>query len=204
MIILPDLAGLIPGKPRPPHAAMPRRAGSRSRILSLFIVGSYSSKLNKGDTYILDASISICKATLHRVTQAAVPSKGNQNLPQGSFPANSLELIGQDTINSMSNRCVSLFISREAIVKYLLEMYDQAQVGDFIWAQCIRCTDFTFEVQTMILGAASRGVHLQMVVNQHSPGADKFQVLFDPIEGAEAIRSPDNVISMQGLSDVKL
>jgi hypothetical protein len=98
------------------------------------MVGSYSSKVDKSDTYILDASISICKATLHRVTQAAAPSKVKQNLPEGSFPANRLELIGLGTIYSMSNRCASLFPSHEAMLKFLLEMYDQAESGDVIWA----------------------------------------------------------------------
>ena len=51
-------------------------------------------------------------------------------------------------------------------------------------------------MRTKILEAASRGVRFQMVVNQHSPAADEFQALFDPIEGAEVIESPDNAISM--------
>jgi hypothetical protein len=165
------------------------------------MVGSHSSKVDKSDTYILDASTSICKAALHRVTQAAVPSNGNQNLPQRSFPANRLELIGLGTIYSMSNRCASLFPSHEAMLKYLLEMYDQAEAGDVIWAQCIRCTDFTPSVRTKILEAASRGVRFQIVVNQHSPAGEEFQALFDPIEGAEVTRSPNNAISMQGLSE---
>ena len=101
-------------------------------------------------------------------------------------------------------RRAGLFLSREAMIKYLLEMYDQAEAGDIIWAQCIRCTDFTPEVRTKILEAASRGVRFQMVVNQHSPAADEFQALFDPIEGAEVIRAPDNAISLQGLSDREL
>lgn len=98
-------------------------------------------------------------------------------------------------------RRAGLFLSREAMIKYLLEMYDQAEAGDVIWAQCIRCTDFTPEVRTKILEAASRGVRFQMVVNEHSPAAEEFSALFDPIEGAEVIKAPDNAISMQGLSD---
>ena len=74
------------------------------------------------------------------------------------------------------------------MLKYLLEMYDQAEAGDVIWAQCIRCTDFTPSVQAKILEAASRGVRFQMVVNEHSPAAEEFQALFDPIEGAEVIK----------------
>ena len=100
-----------------------------------------------------------------------------------------------------SNRKVGLFLSREAMIKYLLEMYDQAEVGDIIWAQCVRCTDFTPEVRKRILKAAGRGVRFLMVVNQHSPATEEFRALFDPIEGAEIIEAPDNAISMQGFSD---
>jgi hypothetical protein len=98
-------------------------------------------------------------------------------------------------------RRAGLFLSREAMIKYLLEMYDQAEAGDVIWAQCVRCTDFTPEVRTKILEAAGRGVRFQMVINQHSPAAEEFRGLFDPIEGAEVIEAPDNAISMQGLSN---
>ena len=98
-------------------------------------------------------------------------------------------------------RKVGLFLSREAMIKYLLEMYDQAKAGDIIWAQCVRCTDFTPDVRKKILEAAGRGVRFQMVINQHSPAVEEFRSLFAPIEGAEVIESPDNAISMQGLSN---
>ena len=98
-------------------------------------------------------------------------------------------------------RRAGLFLSREAMISYLLEMYDHADAGDVIWAQCVRCTDFTPEVRTKILEAASRGVRFQMIVNQHSPAAEEFSALFDPIEGAKVFMAPDTAISMQGLSD---
>lgn len=98
-------------------------------------------------------------------------------------------------------RRAGLFLSREAMIKYLLEMYDQAKAGDVIWAQCVRCTDFTPEVRMKILEAAGRGVRFQMVINQNSPAAAEFRAMFDPIEGAEVIEAPDNAISLQGLSD---
>lgn len=100
-----------------------------------------------------------------------------------------------------SSRKASLFLSREAMIQYLLQMYDEAEAGDTIWAQCVRCTDFTPEVREKILEAAGRGVRFQMVVNRHSPASKEFRGLFDPIEGAEIIEAPDNAISMQGLSD---
>jgi hypothetical protein len=109
----------------------------------------------------------------------------------------------RQTVEQVLNegRKVGLFLSREAMIKYLLEMYDQAQAGDVIWAQCVRCTDFTPEVRKKILEAAGRGVRFQMVINQHSPAAEEFRALFAPIASAEVIESPDNAISMQGLSN---
>ena len=48
---------------------------------------------------------------------------------------------------------------------------------------------------------AGRDVRFQMVMNKKLPAVEEFRVLFEPIEGAEIIEAPDNVISMQGLSD---
>jgi hypothetical protein len=98
-------------------------------------------------------------------------------------------------------RKAGLFLSREGMIQYLLKMYDQAKAGDVIWAQCVRCTDFTPEVRKKILEAAGRGVRFRMVINKHSPATEEFRALFDPIEGAEVIEASDNAISLQGLSD---
>ena len=98
-------------------------------------------------------------------------------------------------------RRVGLFLNREDMIRYLLDRYDQLKAGNVIWAQCVRCTDFTHEVRTRILEAARRGVRFQMVITEHSPAAEEFRALFDPIDGAEVIEAPDNAISMQGLSD---
>ena len=98
-------------------------------------------------------------------------------------------------------RRAGLFLSREAMIKYLLQMYDKAEEGDVIWAQCVRCTDFTPAVRKKILKAAGKGVRFRMLINQHSPAVEEFHTLFDPIEGAEVVEAPDNAISLQGLSD---
>jgi hypothetical protein len=98
-------------------------------------------------------------------------------------------------------RRAGLFLSREAMIKYLLQMYDKAEEGDVIWAQCVRCTDFTPAVRKKILKAAGQGVGFRMLVNQYSPAVEEFHTLFDPIEGAEVIEASDNSISFQGLSD---
>jgi hypothetical protein len=87
------------------------------------------------------------------------------------------------------------------MIRYLLRMYDKAEADDVIWAQCVRCTDFTPEIKKKILEAAGRGVRFQMVINQHSPAAVEFRALFDPIERAEVVELSGNSISMQGLSD---
>ena len=98
-------------------------------------------------------------------------------------------------------RKVKLFLSRRAMIKYLLEMYDQAEDGDVIWAQCVRCVDFTPEVRTKILEAAGRGVSFQMVVYKHSPAVDDFRALFEPIGNADVIEVPGIALSLQGLSN---
>ena len=85
-------------------------------------------------------------------------------------------------------RRAGLFFSSEAMIKYLLVMYDQAEAGDVIWAQCVRCTDFTPQVRTKILEAAGRGVRFQIVINQHSPAVEEFRALSDPIEGRRLSR----------------
>jgi len=89
----------------------------------------------------------------------------------------------------------------EAMIKYLLEMYDQARSGDVIWAQCVCCVDFTPKVRTKILEAAGRGVRFQMVVYKHSPAVGDFRALFDQIENAEVIEAPGIPLSLQGLSN---
>ena len=101
-------------------------------------------------------------------------------------------------------RKVGLFLSREAMIRYLLEMYDNAEEGDIIWAQCVRCADFTPQVRKQILKAAGRGVRFEMIVNQYSPAADAFRNLFEPLEAATLVARADNAISLQGLSDREL
>ena len=79
-------------------------------------------------------------------------------------------------------RKAGLFLSREAMIEYLLEMYDRATADDVIWAQCVRCTDFTHKVRDKILEAAGRDVRFQMLINGRSPAVAEFQALFNPIE----------------------
>ncbi len=50
-----------------------------------------------------------------------------------------------------------LFHSREAMIRYRLSMYARAGPDDFIWAQCVRCTNLTTKVRAKILEAAGRG-----------------------------------------------
>jgi hypothetical protein len=98
-------------------------------------------------------------------------------------------------------RRAGLFLSREAMIRYLLKMYDEAERGDVIWAQCVRCTDFTPAVRKQILKAAGQGVRFRMIINQCSPSLKDFQALFEPLHRAALAEGPDNAISLQGLSD---
>jgi len=60
----------------------------------------------------------------------------------------------RDVEQIVYGRRVTLFLSREAMIQYLLEMYDKAEKGDEIWAQCVRCTNFSPDVRNKILKAA--------------------------------------------------
>ncbi len=96
---------------------------------------------------------------------------------------------------------VGLFLSREAMIQYLSKMYDQAESGDVIWAQCVRCADFSPKVRNKILKAAGKNVKFKMIINKHSPSLVAFRSLFEPIGSAKMIERTDNDISIQGLSD---
>lgn len=102
------------------------------------------------------------------------------------------------------DRRVGLFLSRESMIRYLLQMYDQAAAGDVIWAQCVRCANFTPDVRPQISKAAGRGVRFRMIINQYSPSLAAFRSLFAPIRQAELAAAPDNALSLQGLSDKEL
>ncbi len=99
------------------------------------------------------------------------------------------------------NGRAGLFLSRKAMMQYLSKMYDQAEAGDVIWAQCVRCADFSPKVYNKILKTAGKKVKFKMIVNKHSPSLAAFRSLFTPIEGAELAEGTDNNISVQGLSD---
>lgn len=101
-------------------------------------------------------------------------------------------------------RNAGLFLSRDSMIKYLLQMYDKAEEGDVIWAQCVRCTDFTPAVRKQILKAAGKGVRFKMIINRYSPATEEFHALFDPIENAQIIDAPDSALSFQGLSDTEI
>lgn len=101
----------------------------------------------------------------------------------------------------LEGRRAGLFLSREAMIKYLLAMYDKTEEGDVIWAQCVRCTNFTPQVRSQILKAAGKGVRFRMVINKYSPSLGQFRALFEPIQNAELVEGEDNAISLQGLSE---
>ena len=101
-------------------------------------------------------------------------------------------------------RRAGLFLSREAMIEYLLQMYDEAEQGDVIWAQCVRCTDFTPVVRQKILNAAGKGVRFKMLINHHSPATEEFHTLFDPITDAQVGEAIDNEISFQGFSEKEI
>ena len=101
----------------------------------------------------------------------------------------------------LEGRRAGLFLSRRAMIKHLLTMCDAAEEGDVIWAQCVRCTNFTPKVRSQILKAAGRGVRFRMMINKYSPSLDEFRALFEQIQNADLVEREDNAISLQGLSE---
>lgn len=105
----------------------------------------------------------------------------------------------EDIVNA--NKKVKLFLSREAMLTELKGMYDRAEEGDVIWAQCIRCTSFFTDVQTKILEAVGKGVGFQMVIYNHARAKEEFLALFAPFSRPDIRLSADIDFSLQGLSE---
>lgn len=99
------------------------------------------------------------------------------------------------------HRSVHVFLSREAMISSLLRMYDDAEHGDCIWAQTVSMRNYPGKVRDKVLKAAGNGVTYRFIVNESSPAVDEFLRLFDPVKSAEIVRSSDNKIRVQGLSD---
>jgi len=100
-----------------------------------------------------------------------------------------------------ADRKASLFLSRAAMAKALVEMYSHAERGDVIWGQCIGCDEYTPDVQGLILRAASKGVRHKVIVNAYAPTLEEFRAVFDPLSTAEVVEGRDNAVRIQGLSD---
>lgn len=96
---------------------------------------------------------------------------------------------------------VSIFVTRESTVNYLLKMYKIANEGDTIWGQCVGCNSYTQEVRSLVLNAAGRGVRFKIIVNSRSTGLKDFRALYDPLQNAELVESNDNTFRIQGLSN---
>ena len=88
-----------------------------------------------------------------------------------------------------AGRQAGLFLSGEAMIKYLLKMYAKAGDGDLIWAHCVRCAAFSPAVRKKIRKAAGQGVRFRMLINQHAPAVEECHTLFDPIAARGGCRS---------------
>ena len=101
-------------------------------------------------------------------------------------------------------RRVSLFLSRQSMLKYLLSMYDRGSGGDIVWGQCVGCTTYSQVVRSKLLEAAGKGVKFRMIVNAYTPALDEFRALFEPLSSAELVEGKDNALRVQGLSDCEV
>lgn len=98
-------------------------------------------------------------------------------------------------------KILSVYLSREALLKGLREIYDNASKGDEIWGQCIGCHRYSDDVREKILEKASEGVSFRILVNSKAPTINEFKELFEPIKTATVISASDNEIRLHGLSN---
>ena len=105
----------------------------------------------------------------------------------------------EQTIDISSN--ITIFTSRDAMVKYLHEMYDKAlDSNDVIWGQSISGRNYG-DAHGKIVSAASRGVKFRMIFNENAKAINNIAPVFLSINSAEVLYLKDNTIRMQGLSD---
>ena len=95
---------------------------------------------------------------------------------------------------------LTIFLTRDEMVGYLLAMYDRASPGDVIWGQCVSCRDYTGEVRRKILDGAAKGIHYKIIVSSHAPEAESLRELFAAVRNAEVLEAADNKIRIHGLS----
>ena len=103
--------------------------------------------------------------------------------------------------NVEKGRHVSIFLTRESMLEYLLAMYEKASKGDIIWGQCVGCRSYTGKVKSTILEAAGRGVQYKIIVNSFAPTLADFRALYDPLKDIELVEGHNNTIRVQGLSE---
>ncbi|WP_419174390.1 hypothetical protein [Desulfosediminicola sp.] len=94
---------------------------------------------------------------------------------------------------------ISVFFSRESMVKYLLEMYNKAEADDLIWGQCVGCSNYSPDVRAQVSSAASRGVNFQVLLNSRASSSKELESLYTPYRNAKLAYRDDNLIRLQGL-----
>ena len=96
---------------------------------------------------------------------------------------------------------IQLYLTREAMMKGLKNMYKSSHVGDIIWGQCVGCGAYSGDVREVVLKAASRGVGFKIILNAAAPAKDDLRTVFAPLKTAKLKEAMDNHIRIQGLSD---
>lgn len=96
---------------------------------------------------------------------------------------------------------VILFLNRDSMIEYFVEMYSKAMRGDVLWAQGVGHTAYPKNLKEHLLRMANRGVEFEVIINAHSTTADQFKDLLRSISTARFVERTDNVTRVQGLSD---
>lgn len=99
------------------------------------------------------------------------------------------------------NSKIALFISRQSMLKHLLDMYKRASSPDEIWGQSVSGRDYSKNVRDTLLDAASRGVSFRIIVSGEKSTSEGLVGLFKPLKSAQLALGGDNNLRIQGLSE---
>ena len=98
------------------------------------------------------------------------------------------------------NRLVTLYLTRDATLQGLRDMYNAATAGDTLWGQCVGCRAYPDDVTQLVMEAAQRGVRFRFIINTSATTAAELRRFFGQLRAAETRERSDNVLRIQGLS----
>jgi len=95
---------------------------------------------------------------------------------------------------------ITIYETREAMLKGLHQMYDIAQPNDIIWGQSVSGRNYGSVVDKISL-AASRNVRFKFLFNKNASVINQIKDVFCTISTAQIKESEGNIVRIQGLSE---